>query len=168
MSEEDTTDASHKAVIDAFTKALTNVKVSPTDALKSPKFDWNSQDQFEDFWLFRKGMESWYKLQSIEEKDGDDTRLEYLLNFLGPIGWKKYEQWTPNGATAEIQEKIKKSASKFMEFLHAGIDHCVSQWCRIYHLKEMQIKAGKTPHKPIERIQGPADRCNFPTQVEKE
>ena len=73
MSEEDTAAAaaaSHKALIDAFTKALTNVKVSPTDALKPPKFDWNSQDQFEDFRLFRKGMESWYKLQNIPEEEG--------------------------------------------------------------------------------------------------
>ena len=91
MSAEETA-ASHKALIDAFTKALTNVKVSPTDVLKPPKFDWNSQDQFEDFRLFRKSMESWYKLQNIPEAEGDDTRLEYLLNFLGPIGWKKHKQ----------------------------------------------------------------------------
>ena len=58
MSEEDITDASHKALIDAFTKALTNVKVSPRDVLRPLKFDWNSQDQFEDFWLFHKGIES--------------------------------------------------------------------------------------------------------------
>ena len=92
MSEEDTTDVSHKVLINAFMKALTSVKVSPTDVLKPPKFDWNSQDQFEDFWLFRKGMKSWYKLQNIPEAEDDDTHLEYLLNFLSPIGWKKHKQ----------------------------------------------------------------------------
>ena len=126
MSEDDSTDTSHKALIDAFTKALTSVKVSPTDALKPPKFDWNSYDQFEDFWLYRKGMESWYKLQNIPEAEDDDTCLEYLLNFLGPIGWKKYKQWTPDGATAAICEKSKKSASAFMKFLHDSIDHPVT------------------------------------------
>ena len=61
------------------------IKGSPTDSLKPPTFDWNSSEQFEDFWLFIKGMESWYTLQGIPDKDGDTTRLEYLLNFLGPI-----------------------------------------------------------------------------------
>ena len=48
----------HKALIEALAKALTSVKASPTDALKPPKFDWNSQDQYEDFRLFKKGMEN--------------------------------------------------------------------------------------------------------------
>ena len=171
MSEEDTTAttaASHKALIDAFTKALTNVKVSPTDALKPSKFDWNSQDQFEDFWLFRKGMESWYKLQNIPVEEDDDTRLEYLLNFLGPTGRKKHEQWTPIGATAAIREKSKKSAEEFMKFLHEGMDHPVSQRCRIYQLEEIRIKAGESPDELVERIRGLADRCDFPTDAEKE
>ena len=50
-----------------------------------------------------------------------------MLNFLGPLGQKKYEQWTSHGVTAEICEKTKKSASEFMKFLHAGMDHPVSQ-----------------------------------------
>ena len=74
-----------KAIIEALTKALTDIKGSPTDSLKPPTFDWNSSEQFEDFRLFIKGMESWYTLQGIPDKDGDTTRLEYLLNFLGPI-----------------------------------------------------------------------------------
>ena len=76
MSEEGD---SHAAPIEAFTKALTSVKVSLTDALKPPKFDWNSHNQYEDFQLFWKGMESWYKLQGITEAEGDDTQLENLL-----------------------------------------------------------------------------------------
>ena len=167
MSEEDTA-ASHKALIDAFTKALTNVKVSPTDVLKPPKFDWNSQDQFEDFRLFRKGMESWYKLQNIPEAEGDDTRLEYLLNFVGPIGRKKHKQWNPDGATAATRERKKKSASEFMKFLHEGMDHPVSQRCRIYQLEEIRIRAGEFPDELVEWIRGLADRCDFPTQAEKE
>ena len=55
-----------------------------------------------------------------------------------------------------------------MEFLHKGMNHPVSQQCMIYQLEEIQIKAGKTPDELIKRIWGLADRCNFPTQVEKE
>ena len=158
----------HTALIEAFTKALTSVKVSPTDALKPPKFDWNSHDQYEDFRLFQRGMESWYKLQGITEKEGDDTQLEYLLNFLGLVGWKKHKQWTPDGATPVICAKAKKSATEFMKFLHCGMDHPVSQHCRIYQLEEISIKADETPDELVDRIRGLADRCNFPTDVEKE
>ena len=91
-----------EAIIKALTKVLTDIKGSPMDSLKPPTFDWNSSEQFEDFRLFIKGMESWYTLQGIPDKDGEyTTRLEYLLNFLGPIGWRKHEQWNPSGATAE-------------------------------------------------------------------
>ena len=66
-----------EAIIKALTKALTDIKGSPTDSLKPPTFDWNSSEQFEDFRLFIKGMESWYTLQGIPDKDGDTTQLEY-------------------------------------------------------------------------------------------
>ena len=116
-----------EAIIKALTKALTDIKGSPTDSLKPLTFDWNSSEQFEDFRLFIKGMESWYTLQGIPDKDVDTTQLEYLLNFLGPIGQRKHEQWNPSGATAEEREKNKKSAKLFMEFLHSSMDHPVSQ-----------------------------------------
>ena len=113
-------------------------------------------------------MESWYTLQGIPDKAGDTTQLEYLLNFLGPIGQRKHEQWNPSGVTAEEWEKNKKSGKLFMEFLHSSMDHNVSKWCRICQLWEIRIKADKTPDKLIEWIWGLADRCNFPTDVEKE
>ena len=40
-------------------------------------------------------------LQGIPDKAGDTTQWEYLLNFLGPIGQRKHEQWNPSSATAE-------------------------------------------------------------------
>ena len=78
MSAGEEEEHGYETIIKALTKALTDIKGSPTDSLKPPTFDWNSSEQFEDFHLFIKGMESWYMLQ-------DTTRLEYLLNFLGPI-----------------------------------------------------------------------------------
>ena len=48
------------------------------------------------------------------------------------------------------------------------MDHPVSQRCRIYQLEEIRIKAGETPDELVERIRGLADRCNFPTDAEKE
>ena len=66
-------------------------------------------------------------LQGIPDKAGDTTQWEYLLNFLGPIGQRKHEQWNPSSANAEEREKNKISAKHFMEFLHSSVDHHVSQ-----------------------------------------
>ena len=48
------------------------------------------------------------------------------------------------------------------------MDHPVSQQCRIYQLEEIRIKASETPDELVEQIRGLADRCNFPTDAEKE
>ena len=77
--------------------------------------------------------------------------VEYLLNFLGSIRWRKHEQWNLSGATAEEWEK-KKSAKHFMEFLYSSLDHPVSQQCMIYQLKEIGIKGDKTPDELDEQI----------------
>ena len=60
----------YETIIKALMKALTDIKGSLTDSLKPPTFDWNSLEQF---WLFIKGMKSWYTLQGIPDKDGDTT-----------------------------------------------------------------------------------------------
>ena len=44
-----------EAIIKALTKALTDIKGSPTDSLKPPTFDWNSSEQFEDFSALHQG-----------------------------------------------------------------------------------------------------------------
>ena len=61
------------AIIKALMKALTDIKGSPMDSLKPPTFNRNSWEQFEDFWLFIKVMESWYMLQGIPDEAGDTT-----------------------------------------------------------------------------------------------
>ena len=86
MSAGEEEEHDYETIIKALTKALMDIKGSPTDSLKPPTFDWNSSEQFEDFCLFTKGMESWYMLQGIPDKAGDTTQLEYLLNFLGAMG----------------------------------------------------------------------------------
>ena len=85
MSSGEDEEYDHKAIIKTVMNALMDIKGSPMDSLKPPTFDWNTSDQYKDFQLFLNGMESWYKLQGIPDKDGDTTQLEYLLNFLCPI-----------------------------------------------------------------------------------
>ena len=73
MSPGEEEEHGYEAIIKALTKALTDIKGSPTGSLKPPTFDWNSLEQFEDFWFFIKGMESWHTLQGIPDKVGDTT-----------------------------------------------------------------------------------------------
>ena len=63
MSAREEEEHGYEVIIKALTKALTDIKDSLTDSLKPPTFYWNSSEQFEDFCLFIKGMESWYTLQ---------------------------------------------------------------------------------------------------------
>ena len=78
MSAGEEEEHGYEAIIKALTKALTDIKGSLTDS-----------EQYEGFRLF---MESWYTLQGISDKASDNTWLEYLLNFLGPIRWRKHKQ----------------------------------------------------------------------------
>ena len=58
MSAREEEEHGYEAFIKALTKALTDIKGSPTDSLKPPTFDWNSLEQSEDFHLFNKVMDS--------------------------------------------------------------------------------------------------------------
>ena len=48
------------------------------------------------------------------------------------------------------------------------MDHAVSQRCRIYQLEDVRIRPGESPDELVDRLRALADRCNFPTEDEKE
>ena len=73
MSAGEEEEHGYEAIIKALMMVLTDIKDSLRDSLKPLTFNWNSSEQFEDFWLFIKGMESWYTLQDIPYKVGDTT-----------------------------------------------------------------------------------------------
>ena len=98
-----------------------------TEALKPPTFDWQTTEQYEDFHLFCRSMESWYHLQGMKEEPDDGTRLEYLLNFLGTTGQWKQEQWKPEHATEAYCENKKKSTAASLKYLSSTMDHPMSQ-----------------------------------------
>ena len=100
---------------------------APAEALKPPTFDWQTTEQYGDFCLFCRSMESWYCLQGMKEEPDSGTRLEYLLNFLCTTGQWKHEQWKPKGATEADHENKKKSTAAFLKYLSSTWDHPVSQ-----------------------------------------
>ena len=160
-----------KALVDALTSAFKDTQQNPSATLRHPTFDWNSTEKYEDFQIFIESTNSWFKLQNTpaEKPDGtDDTRLEYVLSFLGATGRKKHKSWNPDGATPEAKKKTKNSAEKFMAYLLSTMDHEVSQRCRIYQWEEVRIQAGETPDELADRIRALAARCKFPSEDEME
>ena len=118
----------------------------PSVSLATPTFDWNSTEQYDDFQLFCKSVDSWFTLQNVapEIPPGDPTAdinstcLEYVLNFLGNAGCKKFDRWKPTGSDAEVAKK-KKSAQEFLDYLSSMMDYAVLQCCRIYQLEDVHI-----------------------------
>ena len=119
-------------------------------------------------------MESWFTLQNIPAETPEDpttepnsTRLEYVLNFLGNTGHRKFDHWKPTSTADEIARK-KKRASAFMDYLSSTMDHAVSQHCRIYQLEDVRILPGESPDELVDCLQALADQCNFLTEDKKE
>ena len=92
-------------------------RCSTTDALKLPKFDWNLHDQYEDFQLFRKSIESWYKLQGITDEDGDVHSLESIpaQHSFSLVGQKNIRVAPPMVPLLKLADKMSNSATEFMK-----------------------------------------------------
>ena len=153
-------------------EALKALQPQALPTLHTPSFDWSSRDQYENFQLFVKSVNSWFLLQGVPttaKVNGAEVenpiRLDYILNFLGNQGRRRYDRWKPTGANAEGQ---KKKASAFLEHLQSTMDHEISIRCRIYKLEETHIQPGESPDELVDRLRMLADRCNFPSEEEKE
>ena len=159
--------------INALVKALKKLSPQAPATLVPPSFDWSSKDQYDDFQLFIKSVNSWFTLQGIPEKakgpDDAETenpiRLDYVLNFLGNQGRKRHERWQPAG---EHPDTVKWKASAFLTHLQSTMDHEISVRCRIYKLEETRILPGESPDELVDRLRALADRYNFPSDDEKE
>ena len=146
----------------------------PLMSLMTPSFNWNTTEQYDDFQLFCKSVESWFTLQNIPVEtpvdltvESNSTQLEYVLNFLGNTGHRKFDHWKLTGTADEIVKK-KRQATAFMDYLSSMMDHAVSQCCRIYQLEDVCIQPGESPDELIDHLLALVDWCNFLTEEEKE
>ena len=152
--------------IAALTAALTKLLLNqPSISLVTPSFNWNTTEQYDDFQLFHKSVESWFTIQNIPAETAPGagpnaepnlTQLEYVLNFLGNTGHRKFDCWKPTGTADEISKK-KKQASAFMDYLSSMMDHAVSQCCRIYQLEDVHIQPGESPDELVNCLHALAD-----------
>ena len=93
-----------EATIVALVEALKKLSLQAPTTLVTPSFDWSLKDQYDDFQLFVKSVDSWFTLQGIPEKAGElenPVHLNYILNFLSNQGRQRYNHWQPTGADAE-------------------------------------------------------------------
>ena len=155
MPEED-------AAVEALLAVLKKLSPQALTTLISPNFDWSSKDQYDDFQLFMKSVNSWFTLQGIVKKtrEGEDEvenpiRLEYVLNFFGNQGQRRYKRWQPTGDNPDV---MKKKASAFVDHLQSTMDHEISIRCWIYKLEETRIQPGETPNELVEQLRTLADR----------
>ena len=95
-------------------------------------------------------------------------KIIYILNFLGTTGHWKWNQWTPTSVTTDDVAATMNSVKSFLDHLASQMDPTVSQRCQIYQLEDVQIKPGETPDELVDHLRALADRCNFPTEEEKE
>ena len=81
----------------------------PATNVKTPTFKWTMSDQYDEFKLFCESTDSWFHFQAIpDEPDDKGACLEYILNFLGTIGYWKWNQWTPASANTDDIVATKK------------------------------------------------------------
>ena len=139
---------------------------STSHHLKTPTFEWTTCDQYDEFQLFWESTQSWFCLQAIpDEPDDKGVHLEYVLNFLGTTGCKKWNQWSPVSVTTDDNVVTMKSVKSFLDHLASQMDHAVSQWCQIYQMEDVLIKTGETPYKLIDHLRpSPTDATSQQTR----
>ena len=103
----------------------------PSISLVTPSFDWNTTEQYDDFQLIRKSVESWFTVQNIPAETPEDptvepnsTRLEYMLNFLGNTGHRKFYHWKPTAQLMRLQGRRSE--------LQPSWTICHQQWTTQY------------------------------------
>ena len=72
--------------IAALTAVLAKLLLNqPLTSLMTPSFDWNTTEQYDDFQLFHKSVESWFTLQNIpaETAPGAGPQCGIKLNSTG-------------------------------------------------------------------------------------
>ena len=105
---------------------------------------------------------SWPSYNSNNSSQATDATLP-ATNLKTPI----FEGTLSSVTTGDITA-TKKSVKSFLDHLTSQMDHTVTQWCWIYQLEDEQTKPGETPDELVDHLRAFANRCNFPTDKEKE
>ena len=89
---------SAQATADAIASALT----ARTASISLPIYDWNSQDAYHSFSIFRRTLENWLLLNCIPP-DSED-HLRYVFVALGSKSLEMHAQWMPTSSEEETED----------------------------------------------------------------
>ena len=98
---------SAQATADAIASALTARTVS----ISLPVYNWDSQDAYHAFSIFRRTLENWLLLNCILPDSND--HLRYVFAALGTKALEMHAQWMPTSSKEE-QKATKAKASAFL------------------------------------------------------
>ena len=115
MSAREEEEHSYEALIKALMKALTDKKGSLTDSLKSPTFDWNSSDHYEDFRLFIKDTYSKVYLPQMVPHNWSICSISWL-----PLDEESTSSGTPLVQLQRNERRIRRVLSCLWSFYTAA------------------------------------------------
>ena len=145
---------SAKATAEALTDALT----SRSAPITLPMYNWESQDAYRTFTLFRQTLDNWLFLHWVKT-DGKD-HLHYVFAVLGTKALELHAQWMPPG-TKEEQKATKEKATAFLKKIHDGMTHYVNTHIRLAELEEITVKPNEDPQELMAHIKTIMDCCEM-------
>ena len=98
----------------ATADAIASVLTARTASISLPVYEWNSQDAYHSFSIFRHTLENWLLLNCILP-DSED-HLMYVFAALGTKALEMHAQWMPTSSEEE-QKVTKAKASAFLDHI---------------------------------------------------
>ncbi len=118
--------------------------------LPIPHYDWEAKDQLRELRLFRKQLESYFKLKKTKVED----RLDLVKLLLGKEGFAAHDRW-------QAPEEEKEDVDEFLTFLSTKFDNEISQRVRVYDLEDIRKTPDETVEELVDRIRQLAQLANI-------
>ncbi|MCG8623121.1 MAG: hypothetical protein MJE68_14145, partial [Proteobacteria bacterium] len=142
----------------ANAEALSDALTSCSAPIALPTYDWESQDAYRTFTLFRQTLDNWLFLNRV--KTDSEDHLRYVFAALGTKTLELHAQWMPPG-TEEERQATKAKASAFLTKIQDGMTHEVNTHVRLAELEDITAKPNKDPQELVARIKTIMDHCEM-------
>ena len=142
----------------ATADAIASVLTARTASISLPIYDWNSQDAYHSFSIFRHTVENWLLLNCIPP-DSED-HLWYVFAALGTKSLEMHAQWMPT-VSEEEQKATKAKASAFLDHIQQGMTHNVNTHVHLGELEEIVARPGEDPQDLVACIKTLMDHCEM-------
>ena len=142
----------------ATADAIASVLTARTASISLPIYDWNSQDAYHSFSIFRQTLENWLFLNCIPP-DSED-HLRYVFAALGAKSLEMHAQWMPTSSEEE-QKVTKAKASAFLDRIQQGMTHDINTHVCLGELEDIVARPGEDPQDLVACIKTLMDHCEM-------